>query len=143
MTYLSWQQEVFKKYQVLVLLVLLEIQLNIGITLCFKNLTSSIETVNLRACKLYREYKNVFVVSLLIPMFRIPVLLFPTLYRGASFIGKLLAPTEFVGQEFNSSTSCCVKNIFFFFKYSDFYFTSILCKLQPYDEFKSLKFNFL
>lgn len=96
LTFLSCKQEDFQKYEVLVLLLLLEIQLNIGIMLCFESLNSSTETLHLRACKLYREHKNIFVTIFLSPTFRIPDLFFPALYRGeenlSSFLSCFLSP---------------------------------------------------
>lgn len=131
LTYLSWKQEVFQKYQVFVLLVL---QLNVGITLCSGNLNSSIGTINLRACKLYREHQNVFVISFLTPTFRIPVQLLPTLYRGEE------NPSSFHNMQTFSPHSILrpgVQQLYLLlceehlFKYSEFSFTSILWKLQP------------
>lgn len=92
LTCLSWKYEDFQKHQVLVLLVLLEIQLNIGIMLCFESFNSSIETLNLRACELYREHMNTFVSIFVSPMFRIPVLFFPALYRGEENLSCFLSP---------------------------------------------------
>lgn len=102
LTWLSWKHEDFQKYQVLVLLVFLEIQLNTGIMLSFESLNSTTETLNLRACELYREHKNIFAIIFLSPIFlskftfRIPVVFSPAPYRGeenlSSFLSCFLSP---------------------------------------------------
>lgn len=65
------------------------------IMLCFKNLKSSIETTNLKACKLCREYKNGFVISFLTPTFGIAVLLYPSLYREEKNLSSFLNMQNF------------------------------------------------
>lgn len=99
----------------LVLLLLLEIQLNTGIMLCFESLNSSTETLNLRACELYREHKNTFVTIFVSPTFRIPVLFFPALYKGEENLSCFLSPHSVLRPEVQQLyLLLCEQHIFLF-----------------------------